>query len=143
MKQQRGVSKGFSTALKFTLVILVASLIGCVGYTYYRQYYLKDYTEKSLGTISVYVKDGSIKDYRNVLGVQSVEDITYTYDRFFRVYKIYFGNYAIYLTEEESSWSPEALQSELGRVGLTFKREDGFIVFYFNNEELRTPDWRN
>ena len=142
MRNRNRGSSTIGVVLKFTVALTIGAILACTGYMSYRNIYLKGYTEKSLDTISSYASGGKIKDYRNVLGVESIDDITYEHDEFLRLYKVYFGNYAVYLTEEESSWSPEALQEELGYIGITFERDEDFIVFSFGGQELKTPDWR-
>lgn len=120
----------------FALFLVVILFVGILAY---RNFYLKDLTAANLGELVSSVKDGKIRDYHNTIGVSSKEDIHYVYDNLMQVYKVYYGNYTIYLAAEETSaWSPMALQESLNRIGISFEEDDGKLIFYYFGEELST-----
>lgn len=119
------------------LLLMAIFFVGIV----YKNYYIKGITEENLGVLTKAVKNGQLRDYHNTIGVKSAEDVYYTHDTLFGLYKIYFGNYTIYLSDDEnSSWSPEALYEPLGSLGLTFDGKSDQRVFYYFGQELTTPD---
>lgn len=125
-----------SRPVLFALIVIVLMFVGIMTY---RNYYLKGLTEANLGELVSSVKDGKIRDYHNTIGVSSRADIHYVSDDLLSVYKVYYGNYTIYLAKEESaSWSAMALQEPLNKVGISFEESEDGLIFYYYGEELST-----
>lgn len=120
----------------FAIVLVVLFLVGIFAY---RNFYLKELTASNLGELVSSVKDGKIRDYHNTIGVQSKDDIHYVYDSLMSVYKIYYGNYTIYLASEDTAgWSAQALEEYLNKIGISFESKDNKLIFYYFGEELST-----
>ena len=120
----------------FVIIIVVLTIVGMFAY---RNFYLKTLTEANLGELVSSVKDGKIRDYHNTIGVSDISDVHYVKDDLFGVYRLYYGNYTIYLAAEEaSSWSPYALSEYLNKIGISFEEADEQLIFYYYGKELST-----
>lgn len=123
-----------------TIVILFVAMVA--GAFAYRNLFIKSQTQSSLGVLVKACEGGKIRDYHNTIGVKSIEDIKYNYDDFFRVYRLYFGNYTVYMSNiEGEDWTPEALQKYINGIGVTFERVDDKVIFYYLGSEIATDKW--
>lgn len=125
-----------SRPVLFAVLLLVLVFVAALCY---RNIYLKSITEDNLGVLCGAVKNGKVRDYHGDIGVASIADVYYEYDDLLKVYKVYYGNYTVYLAEEETStWSAQGLEQYLLSIGISFEEKNEGLRFYYYGQELST-----